>query len=216
MLRTSPRALVLWIAAAIVAIATGAIVASDLAALHRHARDLGPEVDVVVARYDLFVGSAITGDDLTQRRVHRSQLPAGALTNRDAVTGRVVTSPVLRGGFVAERNLAARSRQGLDGALPNGSRAIRIVVTDAVRPRRGASVDVLATFDDGSSTSSGEATVIAEGVLVLAVDGTRTDEGAAATGVTLLVSPDQARGLAHAATHGVVTVALVPPEDATR
>lgn len=210
MLRTSPRALVFWMAAAVVAIATGVLVASDLAALHRHARDLGPEVNAVVASHDLTVGSTIVRADLRQRTVHRSQLPASALTNRNAALGRVVTVPVIEGGFVGERNLASRQRDGLDGALPTGSRAMRVVVSGAVRPRRGAAVDVLATFDDNSAT----ATVIAAGVLVLDVADARTTEGNSATGVTLLVSPDQARDLAYAATHGVITIALVPPEEA--
>ncbi len=36
-----------------------------------------------------------------------------------------------------------------------------------------------------------------------------------AAGVTLLVDPDQAAALADAQANGVVTVALVPPEDAS-
>ena len=57
--------------------------------------------------------------------------------------------------------------------------------------------------------------MIAAGVTVLGVDrrggagGGRTG----AAGVTLLVDPDQAAALADAQTNGVVTLALVPPED---
>jgi Flp pilus assembly protein CpaB len=124
---------------------------------------------------------------------------------------------VLRDAFVARRNLAPRRRTGLDGALPGGMRAIRIVVTDALRPRVGAAVDVLATFETPSgdgATARPEAVVVAHGVLVLAADAARTTEGAAALGINVLVTSREARELAFAATHGVLTVALVPPEDA--
>ena len=128
-----------------------------------------------------------------------------------------MTVPVLRGGFVTERNLASRRRSGLDGVVPRGMRAIRVVVTDALRPRAGAAVDVLATYDP-RTTGNGEqtTTVIAAGVMVLGTDTGATSGGgrANARGVTLLVDPDQARDLADAEANGVMTLALVPPEDA--
>jgi hypothetical protein len=58
--------------------------------------------------------------------------------------------------------------------------------------------------------------VVASGVTVLRTD-RRGGTGAGRTGaagVTLLVDPDQAAALADAQANGVVTVALVPPEDA--
>lgn len=231
MLHRSPRALLLWAAAAVVAIGTGAVVAGDLAALHRHAHDLGPELGAIVARHDLAVGATVTPDDVGVRRVHRSQLPPGVLTETTAALGRVVATPVLRDGFVADRNLAARNRTGVDGALPEGTRAFHLVVTDAIRPRVGAAVDVLATDtardptaapDAGSLPTAGTdgqvagaARVVAEGVLVLGTDdGGRSSNGGQALGVTLLVTPRQARELAAAAAGGSVTLALDPPEDA--
>ncbi len=242
MLQRSPRAFLLWAAAAVVAVGTGAVVAGDLAALHRHAHELGPELGAVVARHDLPEGATVTTDDVTTRRVHRSQLPPGVLTATTAALGRVVATPVLRDGFVADRNLAARGRTGVDGALPAGTRAFRLVVTDAVRPRAGAAVDVLATGTDAtgaaSSTSAADpsasdasgsdssasgsvpgstdaARVVAGGVLVLATDDAgRSSSGGQALGVTLLVTPRQARELAAAAAAGSVTLALDPPEAA--
>jgi Flp pilus assembly protein CpaB len=229
MLHRSPRALLLWIAATAVALGTGAVVAGDLASLHRRAGDLGPELDAVVARHDLVMGATVTTDDLGVRRVHRSQLPPGVLTGTDAGLGRVVATPVLRGGFVADRNLAPRHRTGTDGALPAGTRAFHLVVADAVHPRAGAAVDVLAT-DGGrgvadtapvdadpasGQSSSTSARVVAAGVPVLATDDEgHTTSGGQALGVTLLVTPREARDLAAAAASGTVTLALVPPEDA--
>jgi Flp pilus assembly protein CpaB len=94
-------------------------------------------------------------------------------------------------------------------------RAMRVVVTDALVPRAGAAVDVLATYDPSSAGSEGATIVVAAGVTVLGTD----DRGGAATGgtgsagVTLLVDPDQASALADAQANGVITLTLVPPED---
>lgn len=220
MVRRSPRALLLWSAAVVVAVATAAVVASDLAALHRRAHDLGAERSAVVARRDLPVGTIVGDGDVRERRIHTSQLPPGVLQSRDIAIGRVVQVPVLHDAFIARGNLAPKRRTGLDGAVPTGMRAMRVVVTDALEPRTGASVDVLASFEGGSvasdDTASGPTTasVVARGVLVLRVDRARTVNGAAGLGVTVLVTPHEARDLAFASTHGVVTLALVPPEEA--
>src|SRR4029077_20886389 len=130
-----------------------------------------------------------------------------------------VSVRVLRVGFVGAPYLAPRHRTGLDGAIPRGMRAVQIVVTDALRPRAGAAVDVIASFESsglgaGADAAVASATVVAHGVLVLRTDAARTSEGATALGITLLVTPREARDVVFAATHGVVTVALVPPEDA--
>lgn len=215
----SPRALVLWIAAIAVALGTAAIVASDLAALHRHATELGDERAAVVTTHALTLGSVIGETDVRTRRIHASQLAPGALRSTDDAVGRVVTVPVVRGGFVAGSNLAPRRRTGLDGALPAGTRAMRVVVTEAVRPRLGAAVDVYATLEQGAANpdqaaSAEPALVIAAAVQVLDLDAAHGTQGHDAFGVTVLVTPRQARALAFASTHGVITLALVPPEEA--
>src|SRR5258708_30032323 len=117
MLRRSPRAIALWCGALVVALITAAVVGGDLASLHRRAHDLGPERSAVQATHDLAVGDTIHTDDLSVRPIHRSQLPAGVIDVTRRAQGRVVTVPVLRGGFVTERNLAARRRSGLDGVV---------------------------------------------------------------------------------------------------
>jgi len=89
-----------------------------------------------------------------------------------------------------------------------------VVVTDALTPRPGAAVDVLATFDPSSSGTDGGTIVVAGGVTVLGTDRRGGTGRAGAAGVTLLVDPDQASALANAQANGVVTLALVPPEEA--
>ena len=219
MLRRAPRALALRTAAVIVTIATAAVVGSDLASLHRRAGDLGPEVDAVVARHDLAVGATLDASDVSVRAVHTTQLPDGVIVGRGGALGRVVAAPVLRSEFVTARHLAPRHRTGLDGIVPATMRAIRVTVSGALRPRAGAAVDVLASFDISgtASASNGPATVVvAQGVLVLGTDahasgGTGRGD---ALGVTLLVSRDDAARLADAQVNGVLTLALVPPEEA--
>ncbi|HXY91981.1 MAG TPA: Flp pilus assembly protein CpaB [Acidimicrobiia bacterium] len=220
MLRRSPRALALRAAAVVVALVTATVVASDLAALHRRAADLGPERDAVVARHDLAVGDTIARADVGVRRIHASQLPTGVVTGAASAVGHVVVAPVLRGDFVVARSLAPAHRRGLDGVVPRGMRAIRVTVTGALRPRPGAAVDVLASFDTrdaGSGATAGSSTVVvAAGVRVLRTDA-RASGGTGrgdALGVTLLVDRDDAERLADAQVNGVLTLALVPPEEA--
>jgi Flp pilus assembly protein CpaB len=168
MFRRSPRAVALWAGAIVVAVATAGLVASDLAAIHRRARSLGP----------------------------------------------------VEAGYVLAANLAPARRTGLDGSLPPGMRALRVVATNAPAVRPGAAVDVLATFGaasaDGARDAAASTTVVAAGVQVLRVDPAAARNGARddTQGVTLLVDADDARRLAFAEANGVVTIALVPPEDA--
>ncbi len=218
LLTRAPRAFVLWSAAIAVAAGTAVLVASDLATLHRRASTFGPEQDVVVATHRLDLGMVLDRGDLRIRRVHRSQLPPGVLASSDRAVGRVVTVPVVGGGFVADANLAARSRTGFDGALPVGTRAMRVTVDDAIRPPIGAAIDILATFDVAALSSESpdavSATTVASGVQVLRVAGAAASDGENALGITVLVSPRQARDLAYASAHGVLSIALVPPEEA--
>jgi Flp pilus assembly protein CpaB len=101
-------------------------------------------------------------------------------------------------------------------------RAIRVTVSGALPPRPGAAVDVLASFDSRTAdTASGESgdpstVVVAAGVRVLRTD-TRAGGGTGRTdalGVTLLVDRDVAERLADAQANAVLTLALVPPEEA--
>ena len=151
MLRRSPRGSRSGAPRLVVAVVTAVVVGRDLAALHRRAADLGPGSTRSSPPATCPVGHhAHRRPTSTARTVHRSQLPA-ARRDRSAalVVGRVVAVPVVAGAYVVTGNLAPRRRTGLDGVVPRGMRAMRIVVTDALRPRPGAAVDVLASFDPG-------------------------------------------------------------------
>jgi len=219
MLKRSPRALGLWAGAIALAVATGAVIAGDLATLHRRAHEFGAERRVVVARHDLALGTTLTPGDVTTRRVYSSQVPPDVLDDPAHALGRTVRVPVLRNAYVANANLAPTRRAGLDGVLPEGTRAMRVVVEDGLRPPPGSAVDVYASFagdEFGTGAAARDpATVVASGVPVLATDGGGTAAGATRTiGVTLLVDEDDAAAIAFAVTHGRIVLALVPPEDA--
>jgi Flp pilus assembly protein CpaB len=197
-------------------VVTATVVASDLASLHRRASDFGPEVHAVVATTDLAVGARLGAADVRSRSVHRSQLPNGALLDVAEARGRVVAVPVLRGNFVLTRNLAPRRRTGLAGVLPTGTRAIRVDVANATVARAGASVDVIASYA-GDGGRPAQTVVVASGALVLGADhGGTSGTGRSGAGVTVLVDVQEAYDLADAQSNGVLTIALVPPEEATR
>jgi Flp pilus assembly protein CpaB len=149
---------------------------------------------VVVAARDLELGAKVVASDLDTVTRSESEIPPDAVgAGRDAI-GRVVAVPVLEGSVVFAGHLAPADRDGLDGLVAAGSRAVRIQPADGLQPPIGAVVDVLVALDPAYG-GGGRA-------------------GIAAAGVTLLVTEEEARELAFATANGVVTLALAPPEAA--
>ncbi len=220
-MRRSPRVLLAWLAALIVALTTARVVSGDLAALHRRAASLGPTREVVIAGRDLALGQTIEAADVHTARRFERDLPSGALSTPAAAVGRVVAVPALRDSIVLAGNLAPANRTGLDGVIPLGKRAVHVAPKDGFRPPQGAVVDVLAAFDPSVVTVRGAAdaaVVVASGARVVAVDsGSRAALGGAppaGVGVTLLVTEAEARAIAFAANAGELTLAIAPPESA--
>lgn len=204
-------AVIRWGAAALVAVVTSIVVASDLAVLHRRARSLGPERTVLVADGDLELGTTLTDADLTTRKIHESQLPPEVSTTIENVRGRVVVVPLLDGAYVTSRHVAPADRDGLDGVVPVGSRAVQIHPMAAPALRPGDVVDVLAAFD---TTEAVDARIAARSALVLRVD-EHDDVETGSPPVTLLVATDEAARVAEAAAVGAIHLALAAPEEAT-
>ncbi len=95
---------------------------------------------------------------------------------------------------------------------------MRVVIEGGVRPRPGDPVDLYATFDPQTVGADVEPTLtIAHGVPVTAVDrddgSVSSDQGA--IGVTVLVTPDEAKRLAFATAAGTLALAIAPPEAAS-
>lgn len=215
MIRRSPRALAAWCAVGVLALTTARMVGSDLASLHRRATTAGPEIDVVIATRDLPLGATLTDRDVTVRRRFAGRLAPEALRSPRAAVGRVVVVPVLTGNVVSARHLAPRERSGLEGVVPPGMRAVRVVVEDGLQPPPGSVVDVLVSFDPASVDPDTDPTLtVVRGALVLATSPEVDGGGGRGPAVTLLTDVDGAHRLAFAATNGVLTLALAPPEEA--
>jgi len=168
---------------------------------------------VLVAVHDLPLGATLGATDVRSVTRYASSLPGDAVSDDRDATGRVVTVPVVAGAVLQRAQLAPADRDGLTGLVPVGSRAVRVRPDDGLAPPVGAVVDVFASVD-ASVDAGAEATVVARAARVLAVDtADRNDEGRG-VGVTLLVTENEARGLAFAEANGVLTLALAPPEDA--
>ena len=218
-MRRSPRVLLAWSAALIVALTTARVVGGDLATLHRRASTLGPLHSAVVAAHDLALGQTVTARDLSSETRYASQLPPEALTTPQDAIGRVVVVPVLRHALVFAHHLAAADRTAADAIVPRGDRAVHLAAKDGFRPPAGTIIDVLAAFDPTAVTVEGstdEAVVIAAGARVIAVDDD-TSNGAsngASAGVTVLVTENEARVIAFAVATADISFAIAPPESA--
>jgi Flp pilus assembly protein CpaB len=211
-MRRSPRSILAWSAALAVAFVTIVVVFSDLATLHRRARDLGAPRTVLVAAHDLPLGATLGASDVREISRYASAIPENAVVDLDDAVGRVVAVPLLTGSVVLEAHLTDRDREGISGLVAFGYRAVRVRPEDGLRPPAGAVVDVLVALDPTLSNGT-EASVVAHAARVLAVEAD-DDAMADGAGVTLLVTEDEARELAFAAANGVLTLALAPPEDA--
>jgi Flp pilus assembly protein CpaB len=214
--------LLAWAAAAIVVIVTMRVVAGDLGALHRRAHALGPDVPVVLAAHDLALGATIRAGDVRVVRRPANTVADDAVSDPAATVGRIVAVALLRDEVVSARHLVS----GVSDAVPDGRRAVHVVVKDGFRPPLGAVVDVLAAFDPAITAgagAAGRATVVARGARVLAIAGPSGSDDApalgggsdqAGAGVTVLVTEDEARAVAYAASIGEITLALAPVQSA--
>jgi pilus assembly protein CpaB len=221
-MRRSPRVLLAWTAAAIVMLVTLQVVAGDLGALHRRAQAFGPDVSVVLAAHDLALGATVGAADVRVVRRPANTVTADAVSDPASVVGRIVAVALLRDDVVGARHLVS----DVSAAVPAGRRAVHVVPKDGFQPPVGAVVDVLAAYDPSLATGTGtpgRATVVAHGarVLALAAPAANGEQGSASgaddtagAGVTVLVTEDEARSVAYAASIGEVSLALAPATSA--
>jgi len=172
-------------------------------------------VPVVVAAHDLAAGQSLIGADLRVARWAPDTRPAGAVAEVAGLVGRRVAAPVTAGEALTPSRLHG---PGLLTGLTADQVAAHVSVPDArvaalLRP--GDHVDVI---DNGSGSRLGV------DLLVLATDPaesgagswTGVGSGAAAPGVVLAVTPEQASALARATGAGDlssgVTLTLRPAD----
>jgi Flp pilus assembly protein CpaB len=150
-----------------------------------------PRAEVVRARDNIAVLTAITADMVEVVRVSPGDRSADAATSVDDVVGQYAAMPILAGQFVDRRALESTPGAqsfGFGAPLPPGHVAFAIAVEPgqavggALTP--GAIVDVIAvpnalkTLTGADLQSAPEATVLGENLVVLAL---RTVEGRALT-----------------------------------
>ena len=201
------RAAVWWLAAFVLAGATGLSVARLVGRAEARAARYGSARAVAVAARPLPAGATVAEGDVERRTVPVAFLPDAPVAAEPV--GHALTVAVAEGEPLLEAKLAPYGVRGVAALLPAGTRALAVPVDAAARPplERGDRVDVLATFDvapagaeEGAGTEDAAPTFpVAEGAVVV-------DVGEEA--VSVAVSAEEAPRLAFTLARGTATLAL--------
>lgn len=188
-------------------------------------KETGPNelVPVIEASVDISPRTVITEDMIKASAVPQNLVPAGALTDKQAVVGKPAAVSILAGDMITERKLNDTSASGFNGLIPKGMRAISFAVNDVTGvagfAKPGDKVDILLISDKDGTNRIASRTILKD-VLLLAVNKTSMavqpskeapksdDKSVVASSAT----PTDAT--ASAGTPAVVTVALSPYEAA--
>jgi pilus assembly protein CpaB len=185
---------------------------------------------VVVARIDVNLGSKLTPEMLKAIPWPSGSIPSGALSDPQALEGRVLKVSVQRDEPLLESKLAPLgTKGGLSAVVAEGKRAITVRVNDVIGVAGfalpGNHVDILVnTIDDtraNTSKSNKDLTIsktVLEHILVLAVaqEATRDDtKPKVVNAVTLEVTPEQAEKLDLARSVGSLSLVLRNQVDST-
>jgi pilus assembly protein CpaB len=181
------------------ALVLGALAASDVARREAALREqVGPAVDVLVARHALSAGRRVAAADLAVRHVPERFAPAGAAPVPELLLGRRLAVGVPAGTPVGE-HLLAIDPAAAGPAVRRGERAIDVVATGSPRlVAAGARVDVLVTRERGAG-AAGVTELALEDVEVLTARPAPARDGAGPqVAATLRVTVGQAVYLAAA------------------
>jgi pilus assembly protein CpaB len=180
------------------ALVLGALAASDVARREASLRaQVGPAVEVLVARRPLAAGRRIGAGDLTVRRMPERFAPAGSAAVSELVLGQKLAVSVPAGAAVGSYLLAATGAAA-GAALRRGERAIEVVAAGSpALVVAGARVDVLVTRERGPG-AVGSTELALEDVEVLAARVARGADAAPQIAATLRVTVRQAVFLAAA------------------
>jgi pilus assembly protein CpaB len=181
------------------ALVLGGLAASDVARREAAVRaQLGPAVEVVVARADLAAGRAVGAGDLGLRRVPVRYAPVGAATMPETLIGQRLAAPVERGGYLGAA-MVAREPDVAGPPVRRGERAVEVIALGARElVVAGARVDVLVTREDGSAAGTELALEDVEVLAARAAPPGARDDGAERVAATLRVSVRDAVFLAAA------------------
>jgi pilus assembly protein CpaB len=182
-----------------------------------------PTQPVVVAAFDLALGSELKSDDLRVVQFPKGQAPDGVFARPDEIYGRGLIVNVVKNEPILSAKLAAKEAgAGLPPVIPSGQRAVSVRVNEVIGVAGyvlpGTRVDVLATASPTSSGSEKMTKLVLSNIQVLTA-GTRMEQDSKdgkpvqVTVVTMAVSPEQAERLALASTEGKIQLALRNPID---
>lgn len=185
------------------ALLLGGLAASDVSRRERAiARELGPQVPVMVAAGDLKPGALLGAGDLAVRRVPSRYVPAGAYATAADLEGRRVAVAVPSGTDLVPALLAAEA-DGSALRLRAGERAADIVAVGSAKlVRAGGRVDVAIT-SEGADGQPGRTALALRDAEVLsarpvAQAGSGDSAGSERVAVSLRVTLPQALALAEA------------------
>jgi pilus assembly protein CpaB len=180
------------------ALVLGGLAASDVARRESAVRaQLGPAVDVVVARADLAAGRPLSAGDLALRRVPSRYAPAGAASVPETLIGQRLAASVRRGGYLGA-DLIATEPEVAGPPVRKGERALEVVALGSralVVP--GARVDVVVTRE-GAAAGTRLALEDVEVLAARAAPPGARDDGGERVAATLRVSVRDAVYLAAA------------------
>jgi pilus assembly protein CpaB len=179
--------------------------------------------DVVIARADVAIGTALALHQLEAARWPEPLVPAGAHAKPEALAGRVLRRAVVKGEPILESLLLpVGAEAGLAPVIPEKRRAVSVKVDPVIGVagfvHPGARVDVLATLRRvDQSDKLPYSKLILQDVPVLAID-QKLEEGRGGDPelvnvVTLEVSPEQAEQLIYSSHEGRLQLALRSPGD---
>ena len=211
--RWSPRSKLFAVLAVGAGVGSFALVQGYAAELEALRPSTGDPTSVVVAAEPLERGTVLVEEVLRVERVPGAYAPPGAFSSIDGAVGTTLLAAM------AEGEVLTRTRIGSAGGpvasqVTSGLRAFVVsagVPSGVVRP--GDLVDVIATFGGPRPYTD----TVGSGLEVLSIieDDLATFEagGSGGASLVLLVSPDVAERLAHAAAFGDISVSVAPLDD---
>jgi pilus assembly protein CpaB len=180
-------------------------------------------VNVVLARTDVTVGSALTGQQLRTVEWPKDYAPRGAFHDEDQLIGRVLRRALADGEPILEPSLLPEGAEaGLVSVINPEARAVSVKVDPVIGVagfvNPGTRVDVLATLRNLATSQKVPYTkVVLQDVPVLAIDQKMEEaengEPELVSVVTLEVTPLEAEKLAYSAHEGRLQLALRGPGD---
>lgn len=185
------------------ALLLGGLAASDVSRRERAiARELGPQMPVMVSAGDLKAGALLGAGDLAVRRVPSRYVPAGAYATAEDLQGRRVAVAVPPGTDLVPALLAGEEDASAPRLRPGERAADIVAVGSATLVRAGGRVDVAIT-SEGADGRPGRTVLALRDAEVLsarpASQATSGDSaGTARVAVSLRVTLAQALALAEA------------------